>query len=98
MPWTVTIRWYKCLFKPLGLILACHPWTLDFGIHAEMTAFGRLVYNDEISAWECGLGSSASLGLGKQSLPSGVPKRSLGTSEKLGVAFICIEFVDGLHG
>ena len=25
----------------------CHPWTLDFGIPAEMTGFGLLVYNDE---------------------------------------------------
>jgi hypothetical protein len=34
----------------------CHPWTLDFGIHAEMTVISisaRLVYNDERSAWEC---------------------------------------------
>ncbi|MCX7112808.1 MAG: hypothetical protein NTX45_22340, partial [Proteobacteria bacterium] len=33
---------------------------LDSGIHAGMTVFSRsvgLVYNDESSAWECGLGS-----------------------------------------
>jgi len=28
----------------------CHPWTLDFGIHAEMTGFGLLEYNGESSS------------------------------------------------
>ena len=27
----------------------CHPWTLDFGIHAEKTDPPTLVYNDERS-------------------------------------------------
>ncbi|GEM_PF-2199969 len=50
-PWTVTIRQCKCLIQasrqPVvsrpwiqGHLLCptvCHPWTLDFGIHAEKT-------------------------------------------------------------
>ena len=63
-PWTVTSRLCKCLIQVtcqpvvswtwmqghLSWPIVCHPWTLDFGIHAEMTGFGQLVYNDEISS------------------------------------------------
>ena len=65
-PWTVTIRQCKCLIQascqPVvsrpwiqGHLLCptvCHPWTLDFGIHAEKTDPPTLVYNDE--RWSVG--------------------------------------------
>ena len=52
-PWTVTSRLCKCLIQLTCQSVVscsrlrghrswppvCHPWTLDFGIHAEMTAF-----------------------------------------------------------
>ena len=34
----------------------CHPWTLDFGIHAEMTGFWHLCLSTSVGAWERGTG------------------------------------------
>ena len=30
----------------------CHPWTLDFGIHAEMTGLQHLCITMSAGAWE----------------------------------------------
>jgi hypothetical protein len=38
----------------------CHPWTLDFDIHAEMTVFRHLCITMRAPAWGCGLCFSAS--------------------------------------
>jgi len=60
-PWTVISRFFKCLIQETCQTVVslpwiqrhllcprvCHPWTLDFGIHAEMTGFDLLVYKGE---------------------------------------------------
>ena len=90
-PWTVISRLFKCLIQETcqavvslpwiqGHLLCprvCHPWTLDFGIHAEMTGFDLLVYNGE--------SSRLVMGFLKLLLPEEGPSRSLGTSQQGGV-------------
>ena len=34
------------------LAIVCHPWTLDFGIHAEMTGFQHLCITTSAGVWE----------------------------------------------
>ena len=65
-PWMVTSRLYKCSFQsnlPARSFMSvdiwtsvvapcCHPWTLDFGIHAEMTGLQHLSTRMSAGAWE----------------------------------------------
>jgi len=72
-PWTVTSRLCKCLIQPtcqplvscarlqglLSWLPVCHPWTLDFGIPAEMTGLQHLCITVRAGTWEPAAKSSA---------------------------------------
>ena len=78
-PWTVSSRLHKCLiqitYQPvdscllirghLSRLRVCHPWTLDFGIHAEMTNLQHLRITMRTPAWEWFFCSSSFLNNGQ---------------------------------
>ena len=91
-PWMVISRLYKCLSQVTCHTVAscsrlqghlswprvCHPWTLDFGIPAEMTGLKHLCITLISPAWEP---LSCKLVLGRSSgswsFKNPIPKREL---------------------
>jgi hypothetical protein len=41
------LKFQQCLIEVQSYSIDCLPWTLDFGIHAEMTGLSILVYTEE---------------------------------------------------